>query len=79
LRVSRYRWFRDGMPLRDAGALVKLVTSVPETLLGVRSRKPSCLQIQRRAVAYFAVIAGVGMVAALVLTGSWLHPGDVEW
>jgi hypothetical protein len=31
------------------------------------------------AVAYFAVIAGVGMGAALVLTGSWLHPGDVEW
>jgi hypothetical protein len=27
------------------------------------------------AVAYFAAIAIVGMVAALVLLGSWLHPG----
>jgi len=28
------------------------------------------------AVGYFAAIAIVGMVAALVLLGSWLHPGD---
>ena len=30
------------------------------------------------AVAYFAAIAAVGMVAALVLLGSWLHPGAAE-
>jgi len=30
------------------------------------------------AVAYFAAIAIAGMVAALVLLGSWLHPGDSE-
>jgi hypothetical protein len=28
------------------------------------------------AVAYFAAISIFGMVAALVLLGSWLHPGD---
>jgi hypothetical protein len=28
------------------------------------------------AVAYFAAIAIVDMVAALVLLGSWLHPAD---
>jgi putative copper export protein len=30
------------------------------------------------AVGYFAAIAIVGMVAALVLLGSWLHQGDAE-
>lgn len=30
------------------------------------------------AVAYFAAIAIVGVVAALVLLGSWLHHGDAE-
>jgi len=30
------------------------------------------------AVAYFAAIAIAGMVAALVLLGSWLHPGDPD-
>ena len=30
------------------------------------------------AVAYFAAIATVGMVAALVLMGSWLHAGHTE-
>ena len=30
------------------------------------------------AVGYFAAIAIVGMVATLVLLGSWLHPGDAE-
>ena len=30
------------------------------------------------AVGYFAAIAIVGTVAALVLLGSWLHPGDAE-
>ncbi len=30
------------------------------------------------AVAYFAAIAIVGMVASLVLVGSWLHHGDAE-
>jgi len=30
------------------------------------------------AVAYFAAIAAVGMVAALVRLGSWLHPGAAE-
>jgi hypothetical protein len=30
------------------------------------------------AVAYFAAIAVVGMVAALVLLGSWLHQGAAE-
>ncbi len=30
------------------------------------------------AVAYFAAIAIVGMVAALVLLGSWLHHGNAE-
>jgi hypothetical protein len=30
------------------------------------------------AVAYFAAIAIVGMAAALVLLGSWLHRGDAE-
>jgi hypothetical protein len=30
------------------------------------------------AVAYVAAIAFAGMVATLVLLGSWLHPGDAE-
>ena len=30
------------------------------------------------AVAYFAAIGAVGMVATLVLVGSWLHPGNAE-
>ena len=30
------------------------------------------------AVAYFAAIAMVGLVAALVLLGNWLHQGDAE-
>lgn len=31
------------------------------------------------AVGYAAAIAGTGMMVTLVVTGSWLHPGDVEW
>jgi uncharacterized paraquat-inducible protein A len=30
------------------------------------------------AVAYFAVVVILGMVAALLLMGSWLHHGDAE-